>query len=299
MNLKYTDKQLLENKILESRSYRELLTKLGENFNDRKKYFTLLRKVKQSIKYFNLDVKHFLGKGWSKGLKISESRRPMEDYFNGKVKIGSSQLKERLLKFGYKEHRCEICNNTKWNNLLIPIQLHHKDGNSQNNRLENLQILCPNCHAQTETFCKSKNKSTTNRVSDEIIILNVPLSYSINEVAKKSGLSKAYPNYLRIKKLINNLNLKLKEKPLKIKKEIDPNWRKKPKFDKRKVVHPSKEELEKLVWEKPTSQIAKDYGLSDKSIEKWCKNLNVSKPPRGYWQKILTRRDEIGDTCDP
>ena len=52
-----------------------------------------------------------------------------------------------------------------------------------------------------------------------------------------------------------------------------------------KVVRPSKEILEKLVWEKPTTKIAFDYGVSDKSIEKWCKSYKINKPPRGYWSK--------------
>ncbi|GAA6619108.1 group I intron-associated PD-(D/E)XK endonuclease [Scytonema sp. NUACC26] len=54
----------------------------------------------------------------------------------------------------------------------------------------------------------------------------------------------------------------------------------------RKVPRPSKEELQKLVWEKPTSQITKDFGLSDKAIEKWCKAYSIEKPPRGYWVKL-------------
>lgn len=48
---------------------------------------------------------------------------------------------------------------------------------------------------------------------------------------------------------------------------------------------PSKEELEKLIWEKPTTHIAKDFNVSDKAVEKWCKKYGISKPPRGYWVK--------------
>lgn len=46
-----------------------------------------------------------------------------------------------------------------------------------------------------------------------------------------------------------------------------------------------KEELEKLVWEMPCTEIAKLYGVSDKAIERRCKLLNIEKPPRGYWQR--------------
>lgn len=53
----------------------------------------------------------------------------------------------------------------------------------------------------------------------------------------------------------------------------------------RKVTWPSKEELQKLIWERPTSQLAKDFGVSDVAISKWCKFYDLSKPARGYWMK--------------
>lgn len=56
--------------------------------------------------------------------------------------------------------------------------------------------------------------------------------------------------------------------------------------DSRKVERPTGEQLRKLVWSKPTSQLAKDYNVSDKAIEKWCKLENIEKPPRGYWTKV-------------
>lgn len=64
-------------------------------------------------------------------------------------------------------------------------------------------------------------------------------------------------------------------------KKINPDSR----IYTRKVERPSQEELEKLVWEKPTAQIAKDFGVSDKAVEKWCKAYGIQKPPRGYWVK--------------
>ena len=66
------------------------------------------------------------------------------------------KLKIRLLEENIKEHKCECCGLTKWNGLDIPLELHHKDGNRHNHNLENIQLLCPNCHAQTETY-RSKN----------------------------------------------------------------------------------------------------------------------------------------------
>ena len=52
-----------------------------------------------------------------------------------------------------------------------------------------------------------------------------------------------------------------------------------------KVPHPSKEELEKLVWEKPMTYLSKKFGVSDKTIKKWCIKENIKTPIQGYWQK--------------
>lgn len=69
------------------------------------------------------------------------------------------KLKNHLLKHGFKKQRCEKCGLTEWNNQPIPVELHHIDGNTNNNTLDNIQLLCPNCHAQTANY-RSKNKRT-------------------------------------------------------------------------------------------------------------------------------------------
>lgn len=69
--------------------------------------------------------------------------------------IRSSYLKELLFEAGIKENKCEICGITEWQNAPIKCHLHHKDGDKRNNTLENLQILCPNCHSQTDSYCSS------------------------------------------------------------------------------------------------------------------------------------------------
>ena len=65
-------------------------------------------------------------------------------------------MKNKIIYEGLKEYRCEMCGNTTWLDNPIPLELHHKDGNSFNNVFDNLQLLCPNCHSFTDTY-RSKN----------------------------------------------------------------------------------------------------------------------------------------------
>lgn len=67
--------------------------------------------------------------------------------------------------------------------------------------------------------------------------------------------------------------------------DTDPHWRTRPNLALRKVERPSKEELERLVWEKPFTEIGKQYGVRDNSIKKWCISYEISWPPRGYWRR--------------
>ena len=65
---------------------------------------------------------------------------------------GRHNLKQRLLKAGLKSARCEICGLDEWRGAPLSLALHHANGDKHDNRLENLQMLCPNCHSQTENF---------------------------------------------------------------------------------------------------------------------------------------------------
>lgn len=70
----------------------------------------------------------------------------------------SHRLRLKLLREGVKPHQCECCKLSQWNGAPIPLELDHIDGNNENNNLDNLRILCCNCHAQTETWRGRKLK---------------------------------------------------------------------------------------------------------------------------------------------
>lgn len=79
------------------------------------------------------------------------------DYLNGAIYGQFHGIKARLLKLGIKENKCEKCSLKEWLNKPLTCELDHIDGDTRNNRLSNLRMLCPNCHSQTPTF-RAKNK---------------------------------------------------------------------------------------------------------------------------------------------
>ena len=122
--------------------------------------------LRDRIGELGLDTSHFTGQGWSKGLSVTTRRgRPLSEILVANSDYRSTTgLRRRLLKEEIKEARCEGCGLTEWRGVPIPLQLDHIDGDRRNNRLENLRLLCPNCHAQTDTWC-GKNKGRSARAS--------------------------------------------------------------------------------------------------------------------------------------
>lgn len=119
--------------------------------------------IKRNIAANGIDTSHFTGKLWMKGTKgrtATPTKIPLEEILSGlHPQYQTHKLRIRLLEAGIFEHRCYKCGNASWNNLPIPLELEHEDGDCTNHRLQNLTLLCPNCHAMTATYAGKNKKS--------------------------------------------------------------------------------------------------------------------------------------------
>ena len=116
--------------------------------------------IVQKIANLELDTSHFTGQRWARGKTFSNRRTiPLEAILVANSSYQSTaRLRRRLIAAGLKEAACEGCGLSKWRGQPLPLTLDHVNGIHTDNRLENLRILCPNCHAITDTWCARNRK---------------------------------------------------------------------------------------------------------------------------------------------
>ena len=104
------------------------------------------------------------GKYHQKMVDLAKSKkRPNDEVFIENCMMARHHVKKRLIEQKLIPYACEACgNDDNWNNQKLVLQLEHKNGKSNDNRLENLSFLCPNCHTQTKTYA-AKNKKNPSR----------------------------------------------------------------------------------------------------------------------------------------
>lgn len=141
-----TDVELSE-AVKSSRSFAQVLTKLGIPSGGNQ------GRLKRRVERLGLDTSHFSGMSWRKGSTTPVvPRRPLEEFLVAGRPVSTDKLRRRLIEEGFKERSCELCRKGTWNGQPIPLELDHINGRREDNRLENLRLLCPNCHAQTPTY---------------------------------------------------------------------------------------------------------------------------------------------------
>lgn len=193
------------------------------------------RMLYKHIQRLTLETSHFLGQSSARGKAVpNRNSRPIQDLLVKGSDIPSNRLKKRLFHEGILQPQCILCGqDPEWRGQGLTLQLDHINGNHLDNRLENLRILCPNCHSQTETYTNRKG----------------PGRYLIPSIEKESFqcLGCGCPIQKRSARCTPCNNLLPRAT---------------------KIVWPSKEEILKMLESTNLYQLGKQLGVSDNAIRR-------------------------------
>jgi 5-methylcytosine-specific restriction endonuclease McrA len=159
MESKYT-KELLETAVKEVTTLSDLVRLLT---NSEKVHGSMIAFIKKRMITLSVDFSHFNGKNPRQ--KVTCKKLTNESFISNYLtetpikKTSNTNLKNWMKEFGLIEYKCFECENIgEWMGKPISLQLDHINGVNDDNRIENLRLLCPNCHSQTETYAGKANK---------------------------------------------------------------------------------------------------------------------------------------------
>ena len=268
----------LQSVISESTSISEVLRKLGVS-----DYGSAHTKLTNFLKNSDFDTSTLVGRRIKRYDSTGIPKKTLSERLSINSTRNTNYIKRRLIREGVKENKCERCGITEWMDDDLIFELHHINGNNSDNRLENLILLCPNCHSQTSNF-RGKNSS-------------IDLEFS--EIAKQTADSKM--EYLLKKEeerkneiLQNHLkkghNVKINSNKRVVKycavcgKELNIKSNKYCSYECRN------KDVAKNI---PTKEVLLEEAFNHKSLESFSKVYNVSSNGCKKWLKKYGIYDEI------
>lgn len=267
------EKEVLQQVINESNSYQIVLQHFGLG-NNGGNYATLKERIQEE----GLDLSVMEGKRstlYSENMADLKKKKilPLDKILvENSTYTNRNALKKRLLKEGLLKPTCYCCGTEPfWNGKPLTLQLEHKNGVSNDHRLENLELLCPNCHSQTATYCGKNKRKEVNCGGCQKVL------YRQN----KSGYCKTcLPIYSKknqvIESPLHNESRKCNEcsEPITRRSKTEMCLRCYSKKN-RKTARPVKTELVSLLLHSSFVSIGKQYNVSDNAVRKWCKYENL------------------------
>jgi len=273
--------------VVGSITYAEILVKLGlvpRGGN----YKTLKRR----IRLLGIDTGHLKGKQWNKGGVgwPNMSKKSLESIMVLDSSYSTFTLKNRLFKAGIFKKVCNCCGRDSWLGKPMPLELEHKNGNCWDHRIENLEIICPNCHSFTDTY-RGKNSvgNRIGRVERKCSHCGGKVSLQSKsglchlccpKFSRKTGLERKAPKDVYCSQCGAKITIKS------MSGMCSSCSRKKD----RRVVRPDLNDLLKEVEDTSYLEVGRKYGVSDNAIRKWIavgkKNVPVSQLAGGGGLKI-------------
>ena len=283
---KYTESQFID-AVSQSYSYSDVCRKLGISPKGGN-----LRTVREKIEKLGLDKSHFTGQRWNKG-KTAENHPSIRKKDISEILVENSgwtsgAIRNRLIKEGLKEHKCECCGRTEWMGIPIPLELHHINEIHTDNRLENLLVLCPNCHALTDSHTNvEKLSALIEKQEVEGRKIREALVERFNKIQSNSNPE---PNVVDG----NNGGTETLHDQPKSRKVLQPRIcpicgeefqpkRNEQKYCSQECSHKANgskrpdifELINKFKELKSFVQVGNYYGVTDNAVRKWCKLYNL------------------------
>lgn len=183
-----TDEQFVQ-LIKNSSNIAEVLFKLGYAIKGNSWGYS---QIKQRMVDLNLSFSDFKGKSPLSIKNRANKISPDKLFVNGSRHV-RAVLRRHIITNNLIPYKCAICGITEWNNKTLSLELDHINGINNDNRLENLRFLCPNCHSQTCTYGSRNSKIDTNDyyISDELrnkIIETYDVYRNVKKVASILGI---------------------------------------------------------------------------------------------------------------
>ena len=229
--------QDLEKAVVTSFSIRQVLEKIGLAASGGNHSH-----LKQKIEALNLDTRHFLGQAARRKLDKTwspPSKRELKDILKKGTIYNNQLLKQRLIKQCLLVQECSKCGlGPEWNGTFLALHLDHKNGDKTDNRIDNLRILCPNCHSQTSTYAGKGKRKITRTDAKPVKIC----SGCYNKIGHKSKTGRC---------------VKCSQK------------------HSRKVERPTKEILKGMINKDSWTSIGRQYGVSDNAVRKWARSYGI------------------------